>query len=174
MRMEHLIGDLMDMVSLRANRLWFEIRSISLIPLIDEASDVYQPVAQQEGITLNRNINIASDLKVRGDHNRLIQVLSNLLGNAIKFSATGDSVTLNAQQKDGEVVISVADTGPGIPPAFMSRIFEPYQTAGGDAQSGTGLGLYIAKSIVQAHGGRIWVESEPSSRTTFFFTIPVA
>jgi signal transduction histidine kinase len=106
------------------------------------------------------------------DRDRLLQVLSNLLGNAIKFCASGDSVTLHAEARDDDVFVSVADTGPGIPHEQLASIFEAYRTANRRGSSGTGLGLFIAKGIIERHGGRISVQSEPGAGATFSFTLP--
>ena len=107
---------------------------------------------------------------------RILQVLANLLGNAIKFCKAGDAVTLRAEARDKEVLVSVIDTGPGIPENELPNIFEAYRTfeRAGDATRGTGLGLYIAKGIVERHRGRLWVESEVGVGTTFSFTLPRA
>ena len=108
------------------------------------------------------------------DRDRILQVLSNLLGNAIKFSESGDSVTLRAEPQEREVLLAVSDTGPGIPPDGLHSIFEAYGTLQPRRKTGTGLGLYITKGIIQRHGGRIWVESELGAGATFFFTLPRA
>jgi signal transduction histidine kinase len=101
----------------------------------------------------------------------------NLLSNAVKFTPKGGSVDVSATRQDGEVLIAVTDTGPGISAEDQGRIFEEFQQAKGDGNAerpeGTGLGLALSKSLVELHGGRIWVESEPGEGSTFTFTIPV-
>ena len=110
-----------------------------------------------------------------GDRERLRQVLSNLVGNAIKFTPSAGSVRIDTRIEDGYVRFAVTDTGPGIARADQARIFERYwRGAEPKPQSGTGLGLYIAKGIVDAHGGRLWVESAEGRGSTFAFTIPRA
>jgi signal transduction histidine kinase len=102
----------------------------------------------------------------------VLQVCGNLISNAIKFCRPGDTVTVTGEPTDDHVLLSVADTGPGVEPELVPHLFEPYWSAPEHAKHGTGLGLYIAKGIVEAHGGRIWVESQPGAGARFFFTLP--
>jgi signal transduction histidine kinase len=112
---------------------------------------------------------------VSGDAGRLVQVLSNLIANALRFTDRMGRVTVHARRQGDEVEVSVADTGSGIPAASLPVIFERYWTVRGNApKGGTGLGLAIARSIVEAHGGRIWAESEVGKGSTFKFTVRVA
>lgn len=171
--MEHLVGDLLDMASIQAGRLAFERQTVELKPILMESHESHEPIARAQELRL------VSDLPVDGvnvlcDRDRILQVLANLLGNAIKFCEPGDTITLRAEARDGEVRIAVSDTGPGIPAEELGRIFEPYRTIEREGKGGTGLGLYITKGIVQRHGGRIWVESTVGAGTTFFFTLPRA
>ena len=108
------------------------------------------------------------------DHHRVQQVLSNLIGNAMKFTPAGGMVTFRADAQGDHVLFTVADTGPGIPKEHLKDIFNPYWQAKRAERLGAGLGLPIAKGIVESHGGRIWVESEPGKGTKFYFTLPVA
>ena len=112
---------------------------------------------------------------VEGDERRIRQVIFNLLSNAVKFTPTGGHVDLKSAQVDGEVLVSVADTGPGIAPEDQERIFEEFQQTGVGAgqREGTGLGLALSKRLVELHGGRIWVDSEPGKGSTFVFTLPL-
>ena len=105
------------------------------------------------------------------DQPRITQVLDNLLGNALKFTPAGGKITLQVSRLENEVQFSVSDTGPGIPDEALGRIFEPYWQVQ-KTRSGMGLGLFIAKTIVESHGGRIWVESTVGQGTTFHFTLP--
>ena len=100
--------------------------------------------------------------------------MANLIGNAIKFSNGQGTIGLTANVGEANVTVAVSDTGPGIPSEDLQRIFEPYTTSPRNEQSGTGLGLYIARAIVERHGGRIWVKSQPGKGSTFFFTLPRA
>ncbi|HKY88726.1 MAG TPA: ATP-binding protein, partial [Candidatus Limnocylindrales bacterium] len=114
---------------------------------------------------------------VRGDGERLGQVLINLVHNAVKFSAAGQAVVVRASAGEGEIVVSVADRGPGVSRADQARIFERFfkvDRARVRGQGGTGLGLAIARHIVEGHGGRIWVESEEGEGSTFSFAVPIA
>lgn len=106
------------------------------------------------------------------DRERTLQVLSNLLGNAVKYTPEGGTITLGAELLPTEVVISVRDTGPGIPPDDVPHVFDRYWQAKRSDRRGIGLGLPIAKGLVEAQGGKLWVESEPGRGTTFFFTLP--
>jgi signal transduction histidine kinase len=101
-------------------------------------------------------------------------VLANLVGNAIKFSAEGSSVSIGEEALASQVVFSVADAGPGIPAEHLSHAFDRYWQQEGADRRGSGLGLYIARGIVEAHGGRIWIESSPGHGTTVRFTLPTA
>ena len=111
---------------------------------------------------------------VAADRDRVLQVFGNLLGNAIKFTPAGGTVTIGAVNDGVEVRFSVCDTGPGIPPEHVPHVFDRYWQAKSTAKLGTGLGLSIAKGIVEAHAGRIWVESEPGRGASFIFTLPCA
>ena len=110
-----------------------------------------------------------------GDARRISQVIFNLLSNAVKFTPAGGTVGIGATQVDDEVRVSVADTGPGIAPEDVERIFEEFQQtdAGSEQQEGTGLGLALSKRFVELHGGRIWVDSELGKGSTFTFALPV-
>jgi signal transduction histidine kinase len=111
-------------------------------------------------------------LAVLADRERVFQVLSNLVGNALKFTPSGGRVSLSVEQQGATVRFAVCDTGPGIPPVSLPRVFDRFWTET-PGKKGTGLGLFIAKGIVDAHGGRIWVESELGHGATFAFTLPL-
>jgi signal transduction histidine kinase/PAS domain-containing protein len=172
-RMDHLIGDLLDMASMQVGRFKIERRSHPAQALIQEAVEPYQPTAAEQGICFATESNVG-DLQVDCDRERVLQVFSNLLGNAFKFSHRGDRITVRAQPDGRQVRFEVADTGPGIPPADRQHIFEPYWSAERHRKSGTGLGLFIARGVVEAHDGKLWVDSEPGRGATFFFTLPIA
>ena len=110
-------------------------------------------------------------LQLEGDRERLLQVLSNLLGNAVKFAPPNGTITVRALVEDGWVHCFIADDGPGIAPEALSRVFEPYWS--GESSTGTGLGLSIVKGIVEAHGGTTSVQSQPGKGTTFGFRLPL-
>lgn len=108
------------------------------------------------------------------DAERLRQVLSNLLGNAVKFTPAGRRISVAAQEEEAAVRISVADTGPGIPAEHLPQVFDRFWQARSTRRAGAGLGLAIARGIVEAHGGDMGVQSEPGAGSTFFFTLPTA
>jgi signal transduction histidine kinase len=172
-RMDHLIGDLLDMASIQVGRFNVERRSHPVRALIQEAVEPYESSAAEQGISFATEANVG-DLHVDCDRERVLQVFSNLLGNAFKFSQRGDRIAVRARPDGREIRFEVTDTGPGIPPAERQHIFEPYWSAERHRKNGTGLGLFIARGVVEAHDGRLWVDSEPGRGTTFFFTLPIA
>jgi signal transduction histidine kinase len=130
--------------------------------------------ASEDGVEVE--LTAASDVGViEGDERRIKQVIFNLLSNAVKFTPPGGEVDVSASRVNGEVHISVADTGPGIAPDDHDRIFENFQQTdvGLEQRDGTGLGLALSKRLVELHGGRIWLESELGKGSTFVVTLPV-
>ena len=141
--------------------------------LVDSAIEIFQPMASEKSIQLRSQVP-SSLLAVVCERDLILRVFSNLIGNAIKFSPEGTSIIVAARSMSGEVEFSVTDSGPGISPGHLPHVFDRYwQEKGGDRR-GSGLGLYIAKGIVEAHGGRISLESAPGRGTTIFFTLPIA
>jgi signal transduction histidine kinase len=171
--MEHLLSDLLDMASIRAGQLSIELERVAVRPLLIESCDSHEAIARDKGLGLRCDLTV-HDVDVLCDRRRILQVLGNLVGNAIKFGEAGASVTLRAEVRDRDVVVGVSDTGPGIPPDAIQNIFDPYRTVAGQLQGGTGLGLYISRGIVERHGARLWVESDVGVGTTFYFTLPLA
>lgn len=172
-RMNRLIGDLLDFASIQAGKLALEPNVHRLRDLVSEAGELMQPLAAQKQIRLDLALPLPS-LCILGDRDRVLQVLANLMGNAIKFVPDGGQVALVCQADGSAAHVAVADSGPGIPPEHLSRIFDRYYTGERATRRGTGLGLAIAKAIVEAHGGRIWAESVPGEGATFHFTLPLA
>jgi signal transduction histidine kinase len=125
-----------------------------------------QPLADAKHISLV--LDLSDPPTIDADPHRLSQVLSNLLGNAIKFTPKGGTVTLCARQRDGALSVTITDTGPGIAPEDLAHIFDRYWRPQRSEGEGTGLGLYIARGIVEAHGGRVWAESSPQGATLVF------
>jgi signal transduction histidine kinase len=118
-------------------------------------------------------LELSTDLpEVDADRDRLLQVFENLIGNAIKFTPAGGSITVGAVQEGMQVLFSVRDNGPGIAPEDQPHLFDRFWQARPTRRDGAGLGLPIVKGIVEAHGGRVWVQSAPETGSTFFFTIP--
>lgn len=171
--MQHLVSDLLDMASIQSGSWAFDAEPTELKPILVESYDSHEPVASAKGVRLRLDA-VGERLMVHGDRNRILQLLTNLLGNAIKFCDRGDEVTLRAEPRERDGVVAVRDTGPGIPHNELDAIFDPYRSIERRGKGGTGLGLSISKAIVERHGGRIWVESEPGEGTTFFFTLPLA
>ena len=172
-RMDHLIGDLLDMASIQAGRLAIERKPEDAGAIVREAFEAHEPMARGKGLALVRADELG-DARVHGDRDRILQVLGNLLGNALKFCNPGDTITIRGRRRDRELELAVADTGPDISDVELPHLFEPYWSAKRYAKQGTGLGLYISKGIVEAHGGRIWIEREPGAGKAFYFTLPLA
>jgi signal transduction histidine kinase len=171
-RMNRLIGDLVDIASIDAGKLIMTPAREDANALIVEAVDTFRAAASADGIALAAE-GVGRPLLATFDYERLLQVLANLLTNAIKFTSKGGRIRVNGERAGDEVRISVSDTGVGIPSDLLEAVFERFwQVKNG--RRGVGLGLYISKCIVEAHGGRIWVESAMGQGSTFYFTIPVA
>lgn len=170
--MEHLITDLLDMASITAGRLSLQTKPERADEVLQEALDLHQPLAEEKKISLT--LGAASEgALIECDRQRIMQVFENLIGNALKFCRAGDRVTLASERSGGAVCFSVEDTGPGIEPELLARLFDPYWSGPGSS-SGVGLGLYIARGIVERHGGRIEVRSAVGRGTRFSFSIPIA
>jgi signal transduction histidine kinase len=172
-RMDHLIGSLLDAARLDAGS--FRVRKVrcDLRPIVQEAVDVFISLATTKSISLVSTV-ASEALVVLVEKERILQVLSNLIANALKFTPEGGTVQVTAAQLGEVVQISVCDTGPGIAPEHVQHLFDRFWQADGGAGRGTGLGLFIAKGIVDAHAGRIWVESELGRGASFHFTLPCA
>jgi signal transduction histidine kinase len=172
--MNRLIQDLLDVANIERGQLSLEQRKESPGAIVEQAIHMFAVEASDSGITLGAQVE--GELPaVWADAARVVQVLGNLLRNAIKFTPNGGRITVSAGQRDGFVALSVADTGSGIPPDAQRRVFDRYwHSSDGARRRGTGLGLSIAKGIVEAHGGRIWLDSSPGHGSTFSFTLPLA
>jgi signal transduction histidine kinase len=172
-----LINDLLDLSKIEAGRIELNSTRVSLGGLVHEVGETLRPVAAEKGITLEAATAEPATL-VWADRDKITQVLTNLIGNAIKFNPPHGTVTVCSASDDAEWVrVSVADNGPGVAADERERIFEKfYQGAqnGGPKPKGTGLGLAISKTLVELHGGKIWVESELNRGSTFCFTLPAA
>jgi signal transduction histidine kinase len=171
-RMNRLIDDLLDVALIESGQLLIERARLSARELIVAAVDLLGPLAASGALELR--VDASEGIPdVLGDRDRLLQVLENLIGNAIKFTAPGGSIGVRASSGDHDVLFWVADTGSGIAAEHLPLVFDRFWQARTGRQ-GTGLGLAIAKGIVEAHGGRIGVESTQGRGTTFWFTIPRA
>jgi PAS domain S-box-containing protein len=172
-QMNRMIGDLVDTVSLRANRLSVHKQVHAADAIVDEALSLQAAAARQRGVELRWDRR-APNVEVLCDRVRVLQVLANLIGNALKFSAPDDSISVSVEEKDSEVLLSVADSGSGIAPDDLPHVFNPYWSGKAHQRAGTGLGLYISKGIIEAHGGRISLESTVGQGTTVYVTLPRA
>jgi signal transduction histidine kinase len=171
--MDDLIRDLVDVTLLEAGTFSIKQERVPTRNVLSEVLDSQAPLAASASVTLR--LEAASDLPdVWTDRHRLLQVFENLVGNAIKFTTPKGRITLSAKAGEREVLFSVADTGCGIAPDHLPRVFDRFWRAPGSQRQGAGLGLPIVKGIVEAHGGRTWVESSPGHGSTFFFTVSTA
>ncbi len=171
-RMRRLIEDLLDITRLDGGGLPMNPRTVDVPTLLDDACDHLRAIAEEKRITLLKEAN--DDLPaIEGDRERLLQVLSNLVGNALKFTPVDGQVTIAATRVDDEMIFRITDNGPGIPPEDLSKVFNRYWQGGREVRQGAGLGLAIARRIVLAHHGRITVESVVGAGSTFIFTIPL-
>lgn len=169
-RMNTLIVDLLDKSKLDAGKYPLACKPLDVVDLLQEVCSLLVTLTSHKNIELN--CTSSEGLSIDADPQRLFQVLSNLLGNAIKFTPSGGRIDLSARQVDGKVLISVRDNGGGIHAVHLPHIFERYWSVRDGNPNGSGLGLYICRSIVQAHGGELWAESEPGIGSVFTFSIP--
>jgi signal transduction histidine kinase len=169
-----LINDVLDLSKVEAGQIELEVDAFSLRETLERGVVMLRERAASNGVRLALELASEVDM-VEGDERRVRQIVFNLLSNAVKFTPTGGSVVVETATVDGEVQVSVRDTGPGIAPADHDRIFEEFQqaAAGADQRDGTGLGLALSRRLVELHGGRIWVESELGRGSRFVFTLPV-
>lgn len=167
-----LIQDLQDVSRISAGRLRVERRRVPASDILKECADMFEPVMVDAALRFVRNFDDSLPVLL-ADRHRLQQVLSNLLGNAVRFTPHGGEIVLSATREEDMLRISVRDSGPGVSHDDVPRLFERYFQAPRLLRAGSGLGLYIAKGIVNAHGGEIGVESEPGKGAEFWFTVPM-
>jgi signal transduction histidine kinase len=169
-----LINDVLDLSKVEAGQVELEIAPFSLRDSLERGVVMVRERATKDGVRVALVTDSDLDL-VEGDERRVRQVIFNLLSNAVKFTPAGGAVDVSATRVDGEVCVSVTDTGPGLAPRDYDRIFEEFQQteAGIEQREGTGLGLALSKRLVELHGGRIWVDSELGHGSTFVFTLPL-
>ena len=175
-QIDALIQDLLDITRLEAGRLTVQTAAEDVANIVTRSVDGLRPLAEAGGVTLSVT-SLPLPLTVLADADRLNQLLSNIIGNAIKFTPAEGSVSLTVVVRDTEVQFEVADTGDGIAPDQLRHVFDRFYQAGSGRRAsrhGAGLGLPIARGIVEAHGGRIWIESAPGAGTVVRFTIPRA
>ncbi|HEY4733101.1 MAG TPA: PAS domain-containing sensor histidine kinase [Gemmatimonadaceae bacterium] len=171
--MERLISDLLDVASIESGTLSLRIAPMELRALVSEVVEQQGPLARERNITMTSELE-PGPFVVMGDRDRLGQVLSNLIGNAIKFTPAEGTVRVRLGQKPDEVIVSVIDTGVGISPSDLPHVFDRFWRARETTAKGAGLGLSIACGIIDAHGGHIWAESELGVGTTMSFSLPLS
>jgi PAS domain S-box-containing protein len=172
-QMDALIRDLLDVNRLDAGKLRISAMPVDPSVLLTDSLQTLRPLVGEKGISFD--IQIETPLpKVMADRERIQQTLSNLVGNAIKFSPGGSKIVVGARRDADGVIISIVDGGKGIAAEHLPRVFDRYWQSSRTDRQGAGLGLAIAKGIVEAHGGRIWIESKPGEGTTASFTLPLA
>ncbi len=171
-RLVRLVNDILDIERIESGKVSMELQRCSIAELLERAVREMKPMADAAGLSLS---NEGGDAVVVADPDRIVQTATNLLSNAIKFSTAGGQVRIHTHSVNGEVRVSVSDEGRGIPAEHQARIFDRFQQVDASdsrEKGGTGLGLAICKSIVERHGGRIWLESETGRGSTFYFTLP--
>jgi signal transduction histidine kinase len=175
-RLGRLVDQLLDLSRLESGDVPLERGSVELAPLVSEVLSEIEVARPERGVRLADAV--PKDIPpVFADRERVHQVLFNLLDNAVRFTPEGGRVTVSASRHNGSVDVAVADTGPGIAPEDLPRVFERFYRVDESRSrddGGTGIGLAIARSVVEAHGGRIWAESEPGCGSTFTFELPAA
>lgn len=167
-----LIQDLQDVSRISAGRLRVDRRRLAPAELLKESADIFEPVMVDSALRFVRDFTDSLPT-ILADAQRLQQVLSNLIGNAVRFTPHGGEIVLSARVEEDMIRVGVKDTGPGVAPDDVPRLFERYWQAPRLLRAGSGLGLYIAKGIVEAHGGEIGVESALGAGSEFWFTVPV-
>jgi signal transduction histidine kinase len=169
-RLERMVADLLDASRIESGRLSLNQEECTVLSIVDSVVNELSPIAANKA--QNLAVSVSPELSVSCDRDRISQVLANLIGNALKFAHDGSTVQIEAVSATREIIVTVRDDGPGISDADLACIFEPYwQAAAGKKQRGLGLGLAIANGIIQAHGGRIWVESTLGSGSAFHFSL---
>jgi signal transduction histidine kinase len=170
-RMNRLIEDLLEVVRIDAGRLNLDMRAAPAEGILQQTEELFQYAAAQKGVSLIVE-GVSPDLYVSADVERVVQAMSNLVGNALKFVERGGTIRLACADEGTHLRFAVTDSGPGIAPAQLERLFEKFWQSRRNDRRGVGLGLTIARGIVEAHGGRIWADSRVGEGSTFYFTLP--
>lgn len=174
--MSRLIDDLLDAVSIDSGKLTLDLRPVPVAAVMTELRERNEPLVRDRGVELRVGAapGDAPDAAILCDRARVLQVFGNLIASTVTFCRAGDAVSIACQVAGDAVEFSLADTGPGIDPGLVPHLFEPYWSAPPNIRRRIGLGLYIAKGIVERHGGRIRVDARPGAGTGFSFTLPRA
>lgn len=175
-RVTAMVGQLQDAAKLESTGFAVETRVVEGAALLQEAVESAELEAVRRGVRLRWRGAVGDSMMVVADPKRVMQILANLIGNALKFTPEGGTIDVHAQRDGDRIRFAVIDTGPGIPAEDLPRLFDRFYQAHDNQQknSGLGLGLAICKGLVEAHGGRIWVESLPGMGCAFNFTLPSA
>ena len=171
LRMEYLIKTMLDVAALEEGRLSLAPSQCDVGELLDQVTDMFDNLLESKRIRLDRRI-WPPELAIRADRERVLQVLSSLIANAITASPPGGAIEVATERHDGEVRFAVSDAGPEISTEHIARMFDRFYKHEVREQSGTSLALFVAKGVTAAHGGRIWVTSEAGRGSTFYFTVP--
>jgi signal transduction histidine kinase len=169
--MDRMLSDLLDAARFEEGRFQLSPRRQDIVAVINECAATFGALAEAAGLSLRVDVP-PSEVYARFDYDRVVQVLSNLVRNAVQYTDRGGTITVSVAREEDRCRISVSDTGKGIRPAELGRIFDRFHQSANADRRGLGLGLYISKAIVDAHGGHIWASSEPGRGTTFSFTLP--
>jgi signal transduction histidine kinase len=172
-QMQRIISDLLDLAAIEAGRLSVQLRPGDARSPIEEAVAAYRSISASKSIALDAGIG-PDPLPARFDPGRVVQVLDNLIHNALKFTPNGGRISVEGRSMADVVEIRVRDTGPGLKQEELSVIFDRFRQVEKRGRRALGLGLYISRSIVESHGGRIWAESVPGKGSSFLFTLPPA
>jgi signal transduction histidine kinase len=171
--MNRMIGDLMDIVHLRSGQLSIDPTAVLINEVLREVVSVHEAPAREKGVELSYEAG-TDVMRAQADRARLMQLFQNLIGNAVKFCKPGDTINVSSRTRGSNAHIEISDSGPGISADDLPHIFDPYYSASRKHEkTGTGLGLFIAKGIVDAHGGQIRCESASGVGTTFDITLPL-
>jgi PAS domain S-box-containing protein len=172
-RLVRLINDILDSERLASAKTPMEKKLCGAVQLVTQAADVMKPMAEKAGVSLSAE---SQDAELWADPDRIVQALTNLISNAIKFSQKGGKIRVTAEHKENQMLFRVQDEGRGIPPDKLGLLFERFQqldSSDARERGGSGLGLSISRSIIEQHNGKIWVESTVGKGSTFFFTVPL-
>ena len=172
-QMSQLMQTLLDAGRIHEGHLTIDPEPVDAVAVLRETLMMFEAQAGDRRIELRLPVD-RPELEVMAERERLVQVISNLMSNALRFTPSGGRIVLAASVEEGSLRVTVTDTGPGIRPEHLGQVFDRYFTISNGKVKGTGLGLYITRTIIEAHGGRIWVESEPGHGAKFHFTLPLA
>lgn len=175
-RMLRLVNELLDIVRIEEGKYLFHLKQVNFEEILNEAIDFYKEKIKEKGIQFQVK-NLSKNIpKIKADEEKILLVLQNLLENAITYNLTGGAITITFGLKENDLFFSIEDTGIGIPESEQKNIFEKFFRASNAIKAnteGVGIGLFVAKNIIENHGGKIWFESKEGKGTTFYFTIPV-